>query len=38
VYRKDGWPGDDFDGDAFLVDKAQAEAAERVKEVVDDLL
>ncbi|KAF7550318.1 hypothetical protein G7Z17_g5789 [Cylindrodendrum hubeiense] len=27
LYRKHGWPGDDFDGDAFLVDLVRANAA-----------
>jgi hypothetical protein len=32
LYRKHGWPGEDFDGDAFLADKARAEAAASIKD------
>ncbi|KAK4040850.1 hypothetical protein C8A01DRAFT_45872 [Parachaetomium inaequale] len=31
LYRKHGWPGESFDGDAFLADKLRAEAAEAAK-------
>jgi hypothetical protein len=38
IYRKHGWPNEDFDGDAFLVDKARAEAVNSAKENVAELL
>ena len=31
LYRKHGWPHDNFDGDAFLVDQARAAAAASAK-------
>ncbi|KAK4122195.1 hypothetical protein N657DRAFT_621398 [Parathielavia appendiculata] len=31
LYRKHGWPGEDFDGDAFLVDQVRADAARVVE-------
>jgi hypothetical protein len=37
LYRKHGWPGDDFDGDAFLADKVRVEAANRVKDDAEEL-
>lgn len=38
LYRKHGWPGEDFDGDAFLLDKVRVEAAQQVKEHAEDLI
>jgi hypothetical protein len=35
LYRKHGWPGKDFDGDAFLVDKVRAEAARKAQSDAD---
>ncbi|KAK3367552.1 hypothetical protein B0H63DRAFT_535542 [Podospora didyma] len=36
LYQKHGWPGHDFDGDAFLADKARAYiAADIAKQVAD---
>ncbi|KAK0648574.1 hypothetical protein B0T16DRAFT_408426 [Cercophora newfieldiana] len=32
LYQKHGWPGEDFDGEAFLVDKTRAYAAQCVRE------
>jgi hypothetical protein len=32
LYRKHGWPGEDFDADGFLVDQVRAVAAERAKD------
>lgn len=32
LYHKHGWPGEDFDGDAFLADKARDEAAWSARE------
>ncbi|KAK3897434.1 hypothetical protein C8A05DRAFT_19805 [Staphylotrichum tortipilum] len=29
LYKKHGWPGEDFDGEAFLVDKLRAEAVRK---------
>ena len=31
LYRKRGWLGENFDGDAFLMDQARADAAGSVK-------
>jgi len=33
LYLKHGWPSDDFDGDAFLIDQARAHAMDTVKYV-----
>ncbi|CAI4219744.1 unnamed protein product [Parascedosporium putredinis] len=30
LYRKHGWPGDDFDGDAFEIDHARLDATSRI--------
>jgi hypothetical protein len=32
LYHKHGWPGEDFDGEAFLVDKARVEAAGKAQD------
>lgn len=37
LYRLHGWPGADFDGDAFLVDKAHVNAVLSAKRCAEDL-
>jgi len=36
LYQKHGWPGEDFDGEAFLVDKVRAEAARRINDTLQE--
>lgn len=36
LYSKHGWPREDFDGDAFLVDRARANAVRRAKEEAEN--
>ena len=38
LYRKHGWPGEDFDGDAFLADQADSVVAKRAKDDAEDAL
>lgn len=35
LYPKHGWPGPDFDGNAFLADQARADAAQHVVSFTD---
>ncbi len=36
LYQKHGWPGEDFDGEAFLIDKLRAEAMRKVHDQSND--
>ncbi|KAK4150941.1 hypothetical protein C8A00DRAFT_36440 [Chaetomidium leptoderma] len=38
LYRKHGWPGENFDGDAFLVDQACAVTAAAVRDSAKEML
>jgi hypothetical protein len=38
LYRKHGWPGRDFDGNAFRIDQVRAAAAETAKYFADEPL